>query len=78
MEGEGYTAHENGLEECLPCRQCKDGTKHNFGETLTLFPFFFYVESLVLQGFFALPVIGSIELQEINCLCGLSIIFTQL
>ncbi|XP_075281358.1 uncharacterized protein LOC104330156 isoform X1 [Opisthocomus hoazin] len=24
MEGEGYTAHENGLEECLPCRQCKD------------------------------------------------------
>ncbi|XP_072722373.1 uncharacterized protein [Ciconia boyciana] len=23
-EGEGYTAHENGLEECLPCRQCKE------------------------------------------------------
>ncbi|NXV11864.1 TNR26 factor, partial [Cepphus grylle] len=23
-EGEGYTAHENGLEECLSCRQCKD------------------------------------------------------
>ncbi|KFO94822.1 Tumor necrosis factor receptor superfamily member 10A, partial [Buceros rhinoceros silvestris] len=23
-EGETYTAHENGLEECLPCRQCKD------------------------------------------------------
>ncbi|KFQ68087.1 Tumor necrosis factor receptor superfamily member 10B, partial [Phaethon lepturus] len=23
-EGEGYTAHENGLEECLLCRQCKD------------------------------------------------------
>ncbi|XP_065538879.1 tumor necrosis factor receptor superfamily member 10A-like isoform X2 [Lathamus discolor] len=22
--GEGYTAHENGLEECLSCRQCKD------------------------------------------------------
>ncbi|NXP70036.1 TR10B factor, partial [Ramphastos sulfuratus] len=24
MEGETFTAHENGLEECLPCRQCKD------------------------------------------------------
>ncbi|XP_054246322.1 tumor necrosis factor receptor superfamily member 1A-like [Indicator indicator] len=24
MEGESFTAHENGLEECLPCRQCKD------------------------------------------------------
>ncbi|OPJ73807.1 hypothetical protein AV530_013256 [Patagioenas fasciata monilis] len=24
IEGEGYTAHENGLEECLLCRQCKD------------------------------------------------------
>ncbi|NXG79723.1 TNR26 factor, partial [Baryphthengus martii] len=23
-EGETYTAHENGLEECLSCRQCKD------------------------------------------------------
>ncbi|XP_009704103.1 PREDICTED: uncharacterized protein LOC104157030, partial [Cariama cristata] len=23
-EGEDYTAHENGLEECLPCRQCKE------------------------------------------------------
>ncbi|XP_030307323.1 tumor necrosis factor receptor superfamily member 6 isoform X2 [Calypte anna] len=23
-EGEDYTAHENGLEECLSCRQCKD------------------------------------------------------
>ncbi|KAK4822032.1 hypothetical protein QYF61_006945, partial [Mycteria americana] len=23
-EGEGYTAHENGLEECLSCRQCKE------------------------------------------------------
>ncbi|KAM6393637.1 uncharacterized protein J5M81_006539 [Pluvialis apricaria] len=23
-EGEGYTAHENGLEECLSCRKCKD------------------------------------------------------
>ncbi|NXX17995.1 TR10A factor, partial [Podargus strigoides] len=23
-EGESYTAHENGLEECLMCRQCKD------------------------------------------------------
>ncbi|NWV70393.1 TNR26 factor, partial [Malurus elegans] len=23
-EGKDYTAHENGLEECLPCRQCKD------------------------------------------------------
>uniref|UniRef100_A0A8C3J1Y3 Tumor necrosis factor receptor superfamily member 6 n=1 Tax=Calidris pygmaea TaxID=425635 RepID=A0A8C3J1Y3_9CHAR len=23
-EGESYTAHENGLEECLSCRQCKD------------------------------------------------------
>ncbi|NWX50333.1 TNR26 factor, partial [Steatornis caripensis] len=23
-EGESYTAHENGLEECLFCRQCKD------------------------------------------------------
>ncbi|KAM6133315.1 uncharacterized protein FYN12_003442 [Phoenicopterus ruber ruber] len=23
-EGEGYTAHENGLEACLLCRQCKD------------------------------------------------------
>ncbi|XP_074950703.1 uncharacterized protein LOC142057827 isoform X1 [Phalacrocorax aristotelis] len=23
-EGEGYTAHENGLEECLLCRQCKE------------------------------------------------------
>ncbi|NWW95499.1 TR10A factor, partial [Rhynochetos jubatus] len=23
-EGEGYTAHENGLEACLSCRQCKD------------------------------------------------------
>ncbi|XP_075358427.1 uncharacterized protein LOC142410210 isoform X3 [Mycteria americana] len=25
-EGEGYTAHENGLEECLSCRQCKEGS----------------------------------------------------
>ncbi|XP_067151609.1 tumor necrosis factor receptor superfamily member 6-like [Apteryx mantelli] len=23
-EGEDYTAHANGLEECLPCKQCKD------------------------------------------------------
>ncbi|KFQ41998.1 Tumor necrosis factor receptor superfamily member 10C, partial [Nestor notabilis] len=23
-EGVDYTAHENGLEECLSCRQCKD------------------------------------------------------
>ncbi|NXG56935.1 TNR22 factor, partial [Hemiprocne comata] len=23
-EGESYTAHGNGLEECLTCRQCKD------------------------------------------------------
>uniref|UniRef100_A0A672TTC5 TNFR-Cys domain-containing protein n=1 Tax=Strigops habroptila TaxID=2489341 RepID=A0A672TTC5_STRHB len=23
-DGVGYTAHENGLEECLSCRQCKD------------------------------------------------------
>ncbi|XP_015719689.1 uncharacterized protein LOC107314696 isoform X2 [Coturnix japonica] len=23
-EGQDYTAHANGLEECLPCRQCKD------------------------------------------------------
>ncbi|XP_010078547.1 PREDICTED: tumor necrosis factor receptor superfamily member 10A-like [Pterocles gutturalis] len=23
-EGEGYTTHENGLEECLSCRQCKE------------------------------------------------------
>ncbi|XP_021258967.1 tumor necrosis factor receptor superfamily member 10A-like isoform X2 [Numida meleagris] len=23
-EGKGYTAHANGLEECLLCRQCKD------------------------------------------------------
>ncbi|KAM9605266.1 tumor necrosis factor receptor superfamily member 10B-like isoform 2-T2 [Morphnus guianensis] len=23
-KGEGYTAHENGLEECLLCRQCKE------------------------------------------------------
>ncbi|NXJ77296.1 TR10B factor, partial [Trogon melanurus] len=23
-EGETYAAHENGLEECLLCRQCKD------------------------------------------------------
>ncbi|NXG25265.1 TR10A factor, partial [Grallaria varia] len=23
-EGESYTAHENGLEDCLPCSQCKD------------------------------------------------------
>ncbi|XP_032545952.1 tumor necrosis factor receptor superfamily member 1A-like isoform X1 [Chiroxiphia lanceolata] len=23
-EGESYTAHENGLDECLSCRQCKD------------------------------------------------------
>ncbi|NXS64057.1 TR10A factor, partial [Brachypteracias leptosomus] len=23
-EGETYTSHENGLEGCLPCRQCKD------------------------------------------------------
>ncbi|KFV95483.1 Tumor necrosis factor receptor superfamily member 10A, partial [Eurypyga helias] len=23
-EGEGYTAHKNGLEACLSCRQCKD------------------------------------------------------
>ncbi|XP_062484115.1 uncharacterized protein LOC134168431 isoform X3 [Pezoporus occidentalis] len=23
-EGVGYTTHENGLEECLSCRQCKD------------------------------------------------------
>ncbi|XP_012986181.2 tumor necrosis factor receptor superfamily member 6-like [Melopsittacus undulatus] len=23
-EGVGYTAHENGLDECLSCRQCKD------------------------------------------------------
>ncbi|XP_027642379.2 tumor necrosis factor receptor superfamily member 6-like isoform X2 [Falco peregrinus] len=24
VEGESYTAHENGLEGCLSCRQCKD------------------------------------------------------
>ncbi|XP_068004403.1 tumor necrosis factor receptor superfamily member 10A-like [Melanerpes formicivorus] len=24
MEGETFTAHENGLEGCLPCRECKD------------------------------------------------------
>ncbi|XP_053922964.1 tumor necrosis factor receptor superfamily member 10A isoform X2 [Cuculus canorus] len=24
VEGESYTTHENGLEECLPCRQCKE------------------------------------------------------
>ncbi|XP_019136752.1 tumor necrosis factor receptor superfamily member 23-like isoform X2 [Corvus cornix cornix] len=24
-EGEGFTAHENGLEECLHCRHCKEG-----------------------------------------------------
>ncbi|XP_030806413.1 tumor necrosis factor receptor superfamily member 26-like [Camarhynchus parvulus] len=23
-EGEGFIAHPNGLEECLPCRQCKE------------------------------------------------------
>uniref|UniRef100_A0A8D0GCC6 TNFR-Cys domain-containing protein n=1 Tax=Sphenodon punctatus TaxID=8508 RepID=A0A8D0GCC6_SPHPU len=23
-DGEDYTAHANGLEECLACRQCKD------------------------------------------------------
>ncbi|XP_027757206.1 tumor necrosis factor receptor superfamily member 10A-like isoform X2 [Empidonax traillii] len=23
-EGESYTAHENGLDECLSCKQCKD------------------------------------------------------
>ncbi|NWZ02048.1 TR10A factor, partial [Loxia curvirostra] len=23
-EGKGFTAHANGLEECLPCRRCKD------------------------------------------------------
>ncbi|NXU91653.1 TR10A factor, partial [Xiphorhynchus elegans] len=23
-QGETYTAHENGLDECLSCRQCKD------------------------------------------------------
>ncbi|KFQ30056.1 Tumor necrosis factor receptor superfamily member 26, partial [Mesitornis unicolor] len=23
-EGEGYTGHENSLEECLPCTQCKE------------------------------------------------------
>ncbi|NXF99270.1 TR10A factor, partial [Sakesphorus luctuosus] len=23
-EGESYTAYENGLDDCLPCRQCKD------------------------------------------------------
>ncbi|XP_064281344.1 tumor necrosis factor receptor superfamily member 26-like isoform X2 [Passer domesticus] len=23
-EGKGFTAHENGLEECLPCKQCKE------------------------------------------------------
>ncbi|NWS88017.1 TR10A factor, partial [Toxostoma redivivum] len=24
MEGKGYTAHANGLEGCLPCRQCRE------------------------------------------------------
>ncbi|XP_069713832.1 tumor necrosis factor receptor superfamily member 10A-like isoform X2 [Phaenicophaeus curvirostris] len=24
IEGESYTAHENGLEACLPCRECKE------------------------------------------------------
>ncbi|KAM8807855.1 uncharacterized protein ACNFOS_003404 [Eudromia elegans] len=24
IEGEDYTAHPNGLEKCLPCKQCKD------------------------------------------------------
>ncbi|KGL73517.1 Tumor necrosis factor receptor superfamily member 10C, partial [Tinamus guttatus] len=24
IEGEDYTAHPNGLERCLPCKQCKD------------------------------------------------------
>ncbi|XP_077036032.1 tumor necrosis factor receptor superfamily member 6-like isoform X2 [Agelaius phoeniceus] len=23
-QGKGFTAHANGLEECLPCRQCKE------------------------------------------------------
>ncbi|XP_039924600.1 tumor necrosis factor receptor superfamily member 26-like isoform X3 [Hirundo rustica] len=25
MEGKDFTAHANGLEECLPCKQCKEG-----------------------------------------------------
>ncbi|NXR57841.1 TR10A factor, partial [Rhadina sibilatrix] len=24
QEGKGFTAHANGLEGCLPCRQCKE------------------------------------------------------
>ncbi|NXH95419.1 TR10B factor, partial [Pachycephala philippinensis] len=24
-EGKDFTAHENGLEGCLPCRECKEG-----------------------------------------------------
>ncbi|NWR21268.1 TR10A factor, partial [Emberiza fucata] len=26
-EGKGFTAHANGLEQCLPCRQCKEDQK---------------------------------------------------
>ncbi|KAJ7344386.1 hypothetical protein JRQ81_000336 [Phrynocephalus forsythii] len=26
-EGEDYTEHDNGLEQCLPCKQCKSGNK---------------------------------------------------
>ncbi|NWV36074.1 TNR22 factor, partial [Grantiella picta] len=26
-EGKDYTAHDNGLEACLPCRQCKEDQK---------------------------------------------------
>ncbi|OXB74130.1 UNVERIFIED_CONTAM: hypothetical protein H355_004467 [Colinus virginianus] len=42
-EGEGYTAHANGLEECLMCRQCKDVVEkvdigkinHTYGQRVT-------------------------------------------
>lgn len=62
-EGKGFTAHANGLEGCLPCRQCREGTKPY--ETLTISPF------LMWKTWSSLSILNL----KVNCLYGLSIIF---
>ncbi|KAM6069548.1 uncharacterized protein LJ206_012276 [Theristicus caerulescens] len=63
IEGEGYTAHENGLEECLPCRQCKE-------DQITLRPctLMHDTECQCKQGFFC-PVEGCEICQRCSTMC---------
>ncbi|XP_009461277.1 PREDICTED: tumor necrosis factor receptor superfamily member 10A-like [Nipponia nippon] len=63
IEGEGYTAHENGLEECLPCRQCKE-------DQITLRPctLMHDTECQCKQGYFC-PVEGCEICQRCSTMC---------